>query len=83
VLLNNIEGMNDMKYRMRTPNMKQSNKAKTSRRVKRAIKSAINPLYGKKGTGLIHDAKRTAYNRIYKKATFSFWDFFKKGKKSR
>lgn len=72
-----------MKFGMRTPSMKRTIKAKTSGRMKRAIKSTTNPLYGKKGAGLIRDAKQTAYNRIYKKATFSFWDLFKKGKKSR
>lgn len=67
-----------MKFGMRTPSIKRSIKARTTGRVKRAVKSSINPLYGKKGMGWIRDPKRAAYNKIYKQTTFSFWDLFKK-----
>lgn len=66
-----------MKFGMRKPSLKRSIKARTTGRMKRAIKSSVNPLYGKKGTGWVRDPKRAAYNKIYKKATFSIWDLFK------
>lgn len=69
-----------MKFGMRKLSLKRSLKAKTTGKMKRVIKRKTNPLYGEKGMGLIRDAKRTAYNRIYKKNTFSIWDLFKKKK---
>lgn len=66
-----------MKLGMRKPSIKKSVKAMTTGRVKRAAKSAINPLYGKKGMGLA-DPKRAVYNKIYKKTSFSIFDIFKK-----
>ena len=53
-----------MKFGMRKPSLKRSFKARTTGKVKRAIKRKTNPFYGKKGMGLIRDAKRTAYNLI-------------------
>ncbi|MGC3797822.1 restriction endonuclease, partial [Enterococcus faecium] len=44
---------------------------------KRAVKKAVIPGYGKKGTGWIKTPKKAAYNKVYKKTTFSFWDLFK------
>lgn len=66
-----------MKVGMRTPSLKKSFKARTTGRAKRAVKSAINPLYGKKGMGYINDPSRVIKNKIYKKTTFSIWDIFK------
>ncbi len=63
---------------MRKPSIKRSLKARTTSRVKRSVKKSINPLYGKKGMGWIKSPKRAVYNKIYKKTTFSFWDFLKK-----
>ncbi|CCF28449.1 Putative uncharacterized protein [Leuconostoc citreum LBAE E16] len=37
-----------MKFGMRTPSIKKSISARTTGRAKRAVKSAINPAYGKK-----------------------------------
>lgn len=66
-----------MKVGMRTPSLKKSFKARTTGRAKRAVKSAINPLYGKKGMGYINDPSRVIKSKIYKKTTFSIWDIFK------
>lgn len=66
-----------MKFGMRKPSIKKNIKARTTGRVKRAVKSSINPLYGKKGMGYIKDPKRAIKNKIYKKTTFSLWDLFK------
>lgn len=64
-----------MKIGIRKPNLKKSIKARTTGALKRKVKSEINPLYGKKGVGLIKDPKRSINNKIYKKTTF---DLFKK-----
>ena len=66
-----------MKYGMRKPSIKKSIKARTTGRAKRAIKKSVNPLYGKKGMGWINNPKKAAYNKIYKKTTFSIFDLLK------
>lgn len=66
-----------MKLGMRTPSLKKMFKAKTTGRAKRALKKAINPLYGKKGMGFVSNPGRAVKNKIYKKSTFSIWDIFK------
>lgn len=59
-----------MKYGIRTPSIKKSVKARTTGRAKRAVKSTINPTYGKKGTGYIKNPKKAVYNTVYKKTTY-------------
>ena len=66
-----------MKFGMRKPSLKKSISARTKGRCKRAVKKALIPGYGKKGTGWIKNPKKAAYNRIYNKTSFSFWDLFK------
>ena len=66
-----------MKFGMRTQSFKKSFKARTTGRAKRAIKKALIPGYGKKGIGWIKNPRKAAYNKIYHKTTFSFWDMFK------
>jgi len=66
-----------MKIGMRKPSLKKSIKARTTGKAKRAIKKAVIPGYGKKGTGWLKDPKKAAYNKIYKKTTFSIFDLFK------
>ena len=65
-----------MKFGMRTPSLKKSFKARTTGKLKRQVKSTVNPFYGKRGMGWAHP-KRKLYNKVYNKATFSFWDLFK------
>ena len=60
-----------MKFGIRTPNIKKSLKARTTGRAKRAVKKAIIPGYGKKGTGIIKNPKKAVYNKIYNKTTVS------------
>lgn len=67
-----------MKIGIRKPSVKKSIKARTTGRAKRAVKSAVNPLYGKKGMGLIKDPKKSIYNKVYKKTSFSIVDILKK-----
>ena len=42
-----------MKFGFRKPSIKKSFKARTTGKVKRAVKSATSPTYGKKGVGAI------------------------------
>ena len=67
-----------MKIGIRKPSVKKMIKARTTGRAKRAVKSAVNPLYGKKGMGLIKDPKKSIYNKVYKKTSFSIVDILKK-----
>lgn len=66
-----------MKFGMRKPSIKKSFKARTTGRAKRAVKKKLIPGYGKKGIGWLKDPKKAAYNKVYKKTSFSFWDLFK------
>lgn len=63
-----------MKVGYRKPNIKKSIKAKTTGKVKRQIKSSVNPTYGKKGMGWVNDPKKAAYNKVYNKTTTSIFD---------
>lgn len=67
-----------MKIGIRKPSIKKSLKARTTGKLKRALKSEIVPLYNQKGTGIIKNPKKAVYNKVYKKTTFSIFDLFKK-----
>ncbi len=58
-----------MKIGLRTPSLKKSFKAKTTGRAKRALKRAVIPAYGKKGTGFIKNPKKAMYNKVYRKTS--------------
>lgn len=66
-----------MKIGMRKPSLKKSIKARTTGRIKREIKGAINPIYGKSGMGWTKP-KKAIYNRVYQRTTFSIFDLLKK-----
>ena len=66
-----------MKYGMRKPSLKKSIKARTTGKAKRTVKKALIPGYGKKGSGWIKNPKKAAYNKVYRKTSFSIWDLFK------
>jgi len=72
-----MEGNEKMKLGMRTPNIKKSFKARTTGRVKRKVKAAVNLLYGKKGMGYVRNPRKALYNKIYRKTTFSIVDLIK------
>ena len=63
-----------MKYGYRKPSIKKSVSARTTGNIKRKVKSATNPLYGKKGMGYINDPKKAVYNKIYNETTDSMFD---------
>jgi len=54
-----------MKFGFRKRSFKKSISARTSGKLKRKAKKAINPFYGKKGMGWIKNPKKAAYNKIY------------------
>jgi Skp family chaperone for outer membrane proteins len=58
-----------MKLGMRKPSLSKTLKAKTTGKLKRSIKKAVNPVYGKKGMGLVQP-KKAVYNKVYKKTSF-------------
>ncbi|ONH63072.1 hypothetical protein JavanS412_0003 [Streptococcus satellite phage Javan412] len=58
-----------MKVGMRTPSLKKSFKARTTGKVKKQMKKSVNPLYGKKGMGLVDNPKKAVYNKVYNKTT--------------
>lgn len=66
-----------MKFGMRTPSLKKSFKARTTGKAKRAVKKAVIPGYGKKGSGWIKNPKKAAYNKVYNKTSFGLKDLFK------
>ena len=66
-----------MKFGIRTPSLKRSISARTSGRLKRSVKRAIIPGYGKKGMGWIKNPNKAAYNKIYNKTTIGIRDILK------
>lgn len=63
-----------VKVGIRKPSVKKSIKARTTGKATRAIKSSVNPTYGKTGMGWINDPKKAAYNKVYKSTTKSVFD---------
>ena len=68
-----------MKVGVRTPSVSKRVKARTTGKLKRKAKKAVNPFYGKKGMGMIKNPKRAVYNKVYKKTTVSVDDIIKAG----
>ena len=66
-----------MKFGLRTPSIKKMMRARTTGRVKRIMKKSVNPLYGKKGVGVIRNPRKAVYNKIYRKTSFSLGDIFR------
>lgn len=66
-----------MKMGFRKPSIKRSIKAQTTGRLKRQIKSSINPFYGKKGMGLLRNPRRAVYNAVYHRTTVGASDVIK------
>ncbi|MDM7657437.1 hypothetical protein QUE96_12585 [Lactococcus lactis] len=66
-----------MKFGVRKPSLTKSLKSRTTAKYKRKVKKALIPGYGKKGMGWIKNPKKAAYNKVYKKTSFSLWNLFK------
>lgn len=71
-----------MKVGYRKPNIKKSVKARTTGKIKRKAKKAVNPFYGKKGMGYIKDPERAIKNKVYHKTTFGTSDVINAATKS-
>jgi hypothetical protein len=63
-----------MKVGVRKPSIKRSVKARTTGRIKREVKKAVNPLYGEKGMGWVKDPEKALYNKVYHKTTVGVTD---------
>ena len=63
----------------RKPNFTTRIKARTTGRAKRAIKSSVNPFYGKKGMGYLKNPSKAYKDRWYKKTTVDSLGFMKGG----
>lgn len=66
-----------MKIGIRDINIKNRIRSRTTAKLKRRIKSSINPFYGKKGMGWINNPRKALYNKIYNKTTISAEDALK------
>ena len=65
-----------MKIGVRKPSFKKSLKARTTGKLKKTLKKSVIPEYGKKGMGLITNPKKSIYNRVYNKTSFSIGELF-------
>lgn len=72
-----------MKVGFRKPSIKKSIKARTTGKLKRTVKKAVIPGYGKKGMGWIKNPKKAMYNKVYNKTTFGVSDLMPSGKGKR
>lgn len=68
-----------MKVGVRNPSVSRRVKARTTGKVKRSVKRAVNPYYGKKGMGMIRDPKKAVYNKVYRKTTIGVDDILAAG----
>ena len=72
-----------MKIGIRTPSIKKSLKARTTGKLKRAVKRAYNPIYGEKGAGIVNNPKKAIYNKVYSKVTVDSLESLKKENKKK
>lgn len=63
-----------MKFGLRKPSFKKSISARTAGKLKRKVKKAVIPFYGKKGTGILKNPQKALYNRT----SFSILSLLKK-----
>ena len=71
-----------MKFGMRKPSIKKSISARTKGRLTRTVKKQFIPGYGTKKSALkiihpVKSAKKSVYNKVYRKTSFSIFDIFK------
>lgn len=72
-----------MKIGIRTPSIKKSFKARTTGKLKRAVKRTYNPIYGEKGAGIVNNPKKAIYNKVYSKVTVDSLESLKKENKQK
>lgn len=66
-----------MKVGIRKPSPKKSFAARTTGKMKRRAKKAVNPFYGKKGMGFIKNPKRAVKGAVYRRTTVGVGDIAK------
>lgn len=66
-----------MKFGFRKPSIRKSISARTTGKLKRQVKKAVNPLYGKKGMGYVNDPQKAIYNKVYKNTTIGTKEILK------
>lgn len=59
----------EMKFGIRKPSIKKSIKSRTTGKLKREAKKAVDPFYGKSGAGAIKNPKKSVYNKVYKETS--------------
>ena len=67
-----------MKIGIRTPSLKKRVRARTTGKIKRKAKGAVNPLYGLKGMGYAKNPRWAVRNKVYKKVSFDVFSVLKK-----
>lgn len=63
-----------MKFGIRTPSITRSIRARTTGALTRSVKRAINPVYGKKGTGWVRNPRKALYNKVYHKTSIGLFE---------
>ena len=71
-------GRGTMKFGMRTPSISRSIRARTTGRLKRSVKRAVIPYYGRRGSGWVKNPRRAAYNALYRRTSFGLGDVLRK-----
>ena len=66
-----------MRIGFRSPSLKRSIRARTTGRIKRAMKKTTRPFYGKKGIGFVKSPKRAVKNALYRRTTFGLRDIMR------
>lgn len=66
-----------MRAGMRKPDPMKSLKGMTTGRVKRDIKRAVIPWYGRRWTGFLKDPDRSIYGFLYRRLTFGLRDILR------
>lgn len=61
-----------MKFGVRKPSLRKSISARTTGRAKRAVKKALIPGYGKKGTGVIKTQEKRCTTKLIIRQPFQF-----------
>ncbi len=56
-----------MKFGIKKPSLKRSIKARTTGKIKRKAKKAVNPLYGKRGVGAVKNPRKGYIFSLLKK----------------
>lgn len=71
-----------MRSVIRKPSPRKYVSSRTKSSVTRTVRHTIDPTYGRKGTGIIKDPKKAAYNKIYSQTSIGINDTFHNDKGS-